>query len=111
MSLCYITGISGSGKSTVYDELKARGYTVYGVDEDKLAGWYNNKTGVVEGYRKPEDRTKEWRSQVTYKLPRQHVEKIAKEANNKQFFLCGVAENDTELWDLFSKVFALSVDE
>ena len=111
MSLVYVTGISGSGKSAVYNELKKRDYQVYGIDEDKLAGWYNNTTGAVEGYRKPEDRTEEWRRQVTYKIPRQRIESIAKDSKDQTMFLCGVAENDTELWNLFSKVFALTVDD
>ncbi len=111
MSLIYVTGISGSGKSAVNDELKKRGYEVHGIDEDKIAEWYNNKTGKLEGHKEPDERTEEWRSQVTYKVSRERVEEIAQKAVDRPVFLCGVAENDTELWDLFSKVFALSVDE
>jgi dephospho-CoA kinase len=34
MGLIYVTGISGSGKSTVRAELRARGFFAHDVDED-----------------------------------------------------------------------------
>lgn len=37
----------GSGKTTVRNELKSRGYEAYDGDEDGLAKWYNDATGVV----------------------------------------------------------------
>ena len=39
MSLIYITGISGSGKSTVLRELAKQGYEAHGVDEEGYADW------------------------------------------------------------------------
>lgn len=113
MPLLYITGISGSGKSAVLQELKHRGYTAYGIDEDRIAKFYNNQTGepFLESIT-PEDRTPEWRSKHTWKAKRQDIEKLAAEAKDKPVFLCGVTSNDAdELWDLFHHVFALTLDE
>lgn len=47
MPLIYITGVSGTGKSTVWAELKNRGIEAYDVDEDGLARWQNNKTRYI----------------------------------------------------------------
>ena len=112
MSLVYITGISGAGKSTVRDELKRRGFVAYGTDEDSLAAFYNNTTGESVGNQvAAEVRTVAWRKEHTWKIPRQLIEKIAGEAKDKPIFLCGVAANDNEFWDLFSHVIALMIDE
>lgn len=113
MPLIYITGISGSGKTTVRNELRRRGYTAYGTDEDDLAHFYNNKTGEpIKHHVTAEDRTPEWRSQHTWKVERAAVERLRKEAQDKLAFLCGVVANDaSELWDLFDEVFALTINE
>ena len=113
MPLIYITGISGSGKSTVRNELLKRGYTVYGTDEDDLAHFYNNETGEpIRHHVTAVDRTPEWRSQHTWKVERVAVEKLREEAKDKLVFLCGVVSNDaSELWDLFDRVFALTINE
>jgi thymidylate kinase len=113
MALYYVTGISGSGKSSVRDELRRRGYEAYGTDEDSLAYFYHNQTGErVKSHVAVEERTPEWRAQHTWKLPRAKAEELAKNSQGKKMFLCGVTANDAdELWDLFTKVFALFVDE
>jgi dephospho-CoA kinase len=113
MPLIYITGISGSGKSSVCKELKKRGYIAYDTDKDGVAYFYHNHTNLPVTERvSHEERTPEWRSQHTWKALRETVEKIIEQAQGKSVFLCGVTNNDAdELWDLFSQVFALTMDE
>jgi dephospho-CoA kinase len=113
MSLIYVTGISGSGKSEVLKELKARGYEAYGTDEDGISAFNNNETGVVleNPPTEAEDRTPEWRAQYTWKMTRERVEKLAAQSEGKLVFLLGVAANENEVWDLFSGVVALVIDE
>lgn len=112
MALAYITGISGAGKSTVRGELIKRGYEAYGTDEDGIAGFINNETGeMVDNPIDAPPRSIEWRSNHTYKVSRQLIEKLALKAEGKLIFLCGTAANDNEAWDLFSKIIALTADE
>lgn len=113
MPLVYITGISGSGKSSVCTELKRRGYKAYDTDHDGIAYFYHNETNLPVTERiSAEERTPQWRSKHTWKAQRETVEKLANSATNELVFLCGVTSNDTsELWDLFANVFALTIDE
>jgi dephospho-CoA kinase len=108
MSLVYITGVSGSGKSAVRNTLIARGYEAFDVDYDGFAAHYDNTTGKKVSH---VIRTKEWHEKHDWKISRPMVEELAKKAKAKLIFLCGVARNDNEVWDLFDKVFALAVDE
>lgn len=96
MSLIYVTGISGSGKSEVRKELLKRGFEAYGTDEDGIAAYYNNETGKIENENAsdPSYRTPEWRSKHTWKVKRGKVEELAAKAKDKSVFLCGVVAND-----------------
>jgi dephospho-CoA kinase len=113
MSLIYITGISGSGKSEVLKELQSRGYEAYGTDEHGIAAFYNNQTGeeLTHPPTRTEDRTPEWQSRNTWKMSREKVEWLASKSKDKLVFLCGVAANEDEVWDLFSGVLALVIDD
>lgn len=113
MPLIYITGIPGSGKTTVRNELRRRGYQAFGTDEDQLAFYYDNQTGEPLKQSAPAAiRTPEWRLQHTWKVARAEVEKLQEKAQDEPVFLCGVVANDvTELWDLFDTVIALTIDE
>ncbi|HET9898538.1 MAG TPA: hypothetical protein VFQ44_26725 [Streptosporangiaceae bacterium] len=50
MSLYYVTGLSGTGKSAVLTELRARGYLARGVDEDGEPGDHGTVIGSAGGY-------------------------------------------------------------
>lgn len=67
---------------------------------------------MLKGRIPSEDRTREWRREHTWKAKRETVERLRAISNNEPVFLCGVTANDAdELWDLFSKVFALVVND
>lgn len=114
MPLCYITGISGSGKSTILSELKRRGYEAYDVDEagPATAKWHNDKTGFVhpKSSVKKEARTPEFLSAHSWKVPRQEVLELTERTDGKTVFLGGIIANESEMRDLFSAMFALAID-
>jgi thymidylate kinase len=112
-NLIYITGMPGSGKSAVCNELKRRGYTAYDTDNDAIAFFYNNATQkAIKQHIPARDRTPGWRAQHTWKAKRKTIERIEASTKAELPFLCGVTANDVaELWDLFSKVFALIVSD
>lgn len=109
MALYYVTGVSGVGKSTVLKELRRRMYEAYGIDEDGFAGFYNKNTGdKLTEYLSAEERTIDWRRYHEWKLPKESVNIIRHQANDKIAFLCGVTANDREFWDEFAMVFFLN---
>ena len=114
MPLYYITGIAGSGKSTVLSELRDRGFEAYDVDErgPVTAKWHNDTTGFIhpKSSVKKEDRTPEFLAAHSWRVPRQEVIELAQHAATKTIFLGGSIANETEL-DLFSAVFALVIDD
>lgn len=113
MSLFFVTGISGSGKSETCKELKRRGYEAYDTDDDGLARWQNIITGYVhpKSSIKKQDRTEAFLKVHSWVVPRSHVKTLAKSAFNKPVFLCGAASNEDDIRDLFKVVFELTVDD
>lgn len=113
MSVYLITGVAGTGKSTILEELVSRGYEAYGVDEHGFAHWHNNQTGYVypKSSVKTHHRTPEFIKNHTWKISRKMVEDLVKKTEGRTVFLCGVASNDEEIWDLFTRIFALVLDE
>jgi len=112
MPLIYVTGVSGSGKSAVRTELMKRGYKAFGTDEDGIATFYNNETGkMIDNPTNAQGRSPEWYAHHTWKMCRQRVERLALQGKDNPVFLCGGAANDEEVWDLFSQIVALIIDE
>ena len=113
MSLYFVTGISGSGKSAVCMELKSRGYESYDTDDDGLSKWQNVTTGYIhpKSSVKSEDRTDDFLRSHRWNVSQRDVEELAKNAAHKSIFLCGVAGNVDELKHSFKSVFALIIDE
>ena len=115
MSLYYITGISGSGKSTVLKELNQRGYEAYDTDEagPATAKWHNDTTGYVhpKSSVKKDDRTPEFLANHSWKVPREEVAKLAEQAGPKVIFLGGAIANEPEIRDIFSSIFALTIND
>lgn len=110
MPLFLITGLPGSGKSTVRTELKSRGYKAYDGDEDRLAHWFNIETGlpVKEDARV---RAPEFLRTHSRDIARETIEKLVAEAGDEPVFLSADPENEEELNDLFSEIFALIIDD
>lgn len=109
MALILITGLAGTGKSTIRAELGSRGYQAYDQDEDHIAKWYNNKTGkAVAEHGEP---TAEFLQTHSRDILRETIQELATNSQDKLVFLCGDPENEAELRDLFSEVFALRLHE
>lgn len=113
MSLFFVTGSSGAGKSQLTHALRERGYTAYDTDDDALSRWQHKQTGYTwpKSSVKAEMRTPEFLAQHDWNVPREFVEDIAKEASDKPVFILGVANNYDTLRDLFTKTFALRIDD
>lgn len=114
MSLYYITGSSGVGKSTVLAHLKQLGYEAYDVDKagPVTAKWHNKKTGYVhpKSTVKAEHRTPDFLQDHIWKVTYTEVEELKNQAINKNIFIGGNIANLDELKGLFVSIFALVVN-
>jgi dephospho-CoA kinase len=111
MSLIFITGISGSGKSTVREELTRRGFQAYDTDEHEIAHWQNKVSGEIIPLIAAAHPTPEFIAQNEWTADPERVRQLAEEGNERTVFLCGIVGNDDEVRPYFDRVFLLSIDE
>lgn len=98
----YVTGVSGTGKSTIAKELNKRG--IFAIDQDSICNWKNNDTkeyskfkfGIGTEFLENND----WYCDID-KL------KKALEKEEAIVFVCGSSANHDEYIDMFEKVFFL----
>lgn len=102
----YITGVSGTGKTTITKELNKRG--ILAIDQDSkeygLCSWKHNKT--MEDARFEYGIGKEFLEANDWYCNIEKLKKILSE-NERISFICGVAANQDEYLNLFDKVFLL----
>ncbi|MBM7783581.1 AAA family ATPase [Tenggerimyces flavus] len=111
MTLVYVTGTSGAGKTTVRAELRRRGFAALDTDEDRLSRWFSNGSGAkVELPADPSDRDDGWYANHTQRIPPRVLRQIDADAGGGLVFICGTAGNEVEIWNLFALVVNLSVD-
>lgn len=115
MALFYVTGLSGTGKSSALRELRARGYRARGVDEDGYADWINRITGNRDAFPRadPDFDFHAWYSAHYWVLSVRRISILSRAAARlgQPVFLCGSANGDDVVWQLFDRVIALVADE
>lgn len=100
MALIQIDGISGTGKTTVAEELIRRGYNA--IDADEAFGYYGDpKTGLPS----------EEKVQMNWIWDLDKVKSLTKSAANDIVFVCGGAINQDKIKDIFDKRFTLVIDD
>lgn len=110
MGIAWITGTSGTGKSAVCTALSERGYLA--IDADRgTAAWVHRTTGEVTGAAETGPLNREWFRDHQWLLLRSGVEALIESAEGRPTFLCGMAQNDEELWDLFDVGVCLTLDD
>lgn len=105
MNKIYITGISGTGKSTVAKELHKKGYSVISIDETPdLCFWINKETKErVFGDHKLD---KNFIDSHNWICNIEHLKKLILN-NTKPLFATGVVSNQADFIDLFDKTILL----
>lgn len=112
MPLIYITGVSGSGKTAVSDELNKRGYESRDADREGYNYWHDKKSHkVMKNLGKFNVHTPKFYQKYEWLMILPKVEDLAKRAQNRTIFLCGVCANERGMYHLFSKVIELIIDE
>jgi shikimate kinase len=113
VSLIFITGVAGSGKSAIRKELSARGYEAYDTDKDGLSEWFNKDTGksVYSPREEWGSRSAEWYAKHELNTSLDRIRELATQAKTKVIFLCGSTSNRREVMKLCSLVVGLDISE
>jgi hypothetical protein len=107
--LVWVTGNSGAGKSTVCALLKSRGELAADADWEGYNHWVDRTSGQVVAdppYPVPAG----WLQRFAWRISRVEVEALVARTRGKTAFLCGSAENEAAVWDLFDLVVCVVVD-
>jgi hypothetical protein len=103
-----VTGNPGSGKSALAVELVRRGVAAIDPDDDpELAHWEDAAGRRVSGPPRPDG---DWLGSHRWVWSRSRLQEILARGA-RAVFVCGIARNQDELWDLFDRVFLLRIDE
>lgn len=111
MSLIYITGVPGTGKTTIQKELERQGYEAYDIDHPRFGGPTNLVTGEPTVVPPIEERSAEWFKQHEWRVSRTAIEELKRQSEGRVVYLCGTATTEHLVWSLFDKVFYLQIDE
>lgn len=106
--LVYVTGIAGSGKSTLRSELQRRGYRAIDADED-LCAWFDAAGNQVPTL--PLNlRAAAWYRDHTFRLIEERVAAFADVGEGGIGFVLGVAANADDMTPYFQDRFFLTAD-
>lgn len=114
MKRFYITGTSGTGKTTVAKELKARGIPALDLDkEDGLCYWAHRETGENANTRWDPSKGDEFLKTHRYVCDTEKLEKLmdAYKDTHDAVVVVGLADNQPEIFKLFDKVFLFHCSE
>lgn len=111
MTLIYVTGAPGSGKTTLQKELSRRGYETRDIDNSDLGGPHNKNTGELVTIPPADQRSPEWFEAHEWRIYLDAFTKLKDEATDKDIILCGVAASDGEILYIFDKIMYLNLDD
>ena len=109
MSLVWVTGTSGVGKSTVCVLLKSRGALAVDADWEGYSHWVDRISGQIVAdppYPVPGG----WLERFAWRISRAEIETLSTRTHDKTAFLCGSAENEAVVWDMFDHMICLVVN-
>lgn len=108
--MVWVAGVSGAGKSSVCEVLKAEGRVAVDADWEGFSQWVHRTSGepVLEP---PYPVPPGWLDQFGWRVRPEAVEALAQGLSSEVGFLCGGFENASEVWGCFDQVVCLAIDE
>lgn len=108
MALCWVAGLSGTGKSTIVRELQQSGDLAW--DADDFSFWRDRQTNErVDS--PPGGRPAGWLARYAWVIDPTQVRRCRSTAEGRVGYLAGGSENEADVWDLFHTVVYLVADD
>ena len=105
-----ITGVPGSGKSTICSLLKNQGFNaIDGLSRNGLMHWVNKTTQSFDQY-KP-DAGFEWLMNHIWKWDEEKLEELINKNSSSPIFICGVAPMERDILSYFDHIFLLQISK
>lgn len=102
-----LTGIAGTGKTTVLAELQKRGYVVIDLDATGMCRWANTVTGELTEYG-PDGRDRKWLNEHEWRCDTGILKKLLScMREDKDVFVAGFIDNIEDVVQEFDKIFML----
>jgi gluconate kinase len=110
VSLVWVTGVSGCGKSSVCEVLKAQGRIAIDADWEGFSRWVHraSREPVVDP---PDPVPAGWLNEYGWEIRPESVHALAARPDPGVCYLCGGFENEARIWQLFHRLVYLVVDE
>ncbi len=108
MSAYHISGLPGSGKTSVEQKLIELGYDT--INTDDAWGYYGN-IATEKPVEYPASPTAEWFKYNGYIWDTTKAREIIMQHGDKPLFICGGSRNEAKLYDLFSVIFILHISD
>lgn len=99
-----VTGSAGSGKTTVSEALKQRGYLAYDADEG-FGHWIHKKSAEKQSSRPAANRADYYWVWATEK-----IDSLLEKTGPATIFFCGLATNQARVYKDFDKIAVLNCD-
>jgi len=110
VALVWVTGTSGSGKSSVCEALTSRSHVAVDADGEGYSHWVDRVTGDVVLHR-PHPVPPGWLDRFGWEISVERVRALAADTRSGTVFLCGSVENEAALWRYFDCVVCLVIDD
>ena len=104
-----ITGVAGSGKTTIAAELTKRGYYALNMDSiNGLCSWINLSTGKSDPYSERIS-AGDWFEHYDWLWNTERLTELLKKSSDT--FFCGSSGNQEQFYRMFGKIFLLEMDK
>lgn len=104
----YITGVAGTGKSSVITELNKRGIDAFDIDNRDMCYWIDRNENMAE-YKTGIG--KEWIEKHDYICNTEKLRKLIDSQRSDLVFISGISDNQNEYIDWFDKIILLQCDK
>jgi broad-specificity NMP kinase len=103
-----ITGVAGTGKSTLAKELRRRGYAAYDTEEG-FSYYIDKRTGERCAY--PKEPSQEWYDTHERVFDEKVLMNLMKKHADETLFICSITANQAKFYPQFTKIFLLNAPD